>query len=584
MYQASIFIQIFCAVLAAGILIHLLISGRKTKTTYSYMLCITLLFLWSLAEILVILSQNSRQEMIAIKLKFIPVVYTGASWFYFCLNMTQSKLAKSKFVKLFLVLFPAVCYTFLLTNEWHKLFFVEVLFKTKIHRGIIFWLHTAESYFLIIAGTAYLFVHMRRKVGKSLKYIMLLLLAVLIPMVANALMLIGVLPNKGLDITSQVLLLSFIFFGVAVYQQKFLNLYPVAARHFIETMPDGIIILDKENLVIGVNGAVNNLFPGLGLKIYDKSIKIIDYIRENDEEGFSPVLALALQDASAQLTEKVKLKIYDMVINVELMTLAGFHQTPTGKIIILENFTEEQQLLDEIQKKNLLLTKSNIRLTHSNNMLMSANNRLEKLSQTIEELAVMKERNRVGREVHDTVGHMLTLVIALAENAKLELSDEQTGIKETMDKSIELARQALNDIRNCLNGICKEPFEKASLVDLLNNLMKNNSTSGLKVAVSVSEDLPKFNAEILMTIYRICQESITNAIRHGNAKTVNIIIKNQQNSVRLYIFDDGVGCGSIVKGYGLTGMEDRVTKLGGKISFGSDGENGFNIIVDLPAC
>ena len=98
-YQASIFIQIFCAVLAAGILIHLLISGRKTKTTYSYMLCITLLFLWSLAEILVILSQNSRQEMIAIKLKFIPVVYTGASWFYFCLNMTQSKLAKSKFVK-----------------------------------------------------------------------------------------------------------------------------------------------------------------------------------------------------------------------------------------------------------------------------------------------------------------------------------------------------------------------------------------------------------------------------------------------------------------------------------------------------
>jgi signal transduction histidine kinase len=245
---------------------------------------------------------------------------------------------------------------------------------------------------------------MRRKVGKSLKYIMLLLLAVLIPMVANALMLIGVLPNKGLDITSQVLLLSFIFFGVAVYQQKFLNLYPVAARHFIETMPDGIIILDKENLVIGVNGAVNNLFPGLGLKIYDKSIKIIDYIRENDEEGFSPVLALALQDASTQLTEKVKLKIHDMVITVELMTLAGFHQTPTGKIVILENVTEEQQLLDEIQKKNLLLTKSNIRLTHSNNMLMSANNRLEKLSQTIEELAVMKERNRVGREVHDTVG------------------------------------------------------------------------------------------------------------------------------------------------------------------------------------
>ena len=76
--------------------------------------------------------------------------------------------------------------------------------------------------------------------------------------------------------------------------------------------------------------------------------------------------------------------------------------------------------------------------------------------------------------------------------------------------------------------------------------------------------------------------SVTNAIRHGQAKTVNIIIKGHSKGIRLYIIDDGKGCRDLVKGYGLTGMEERIAKLGGNITFGSDGEKGFNIIANLP--
>ncbi|NLY17406.1 MAG: histidine kinase [Clostridiaceae bacterium] len=582
MYQFGIFIQVVCAILATSILVYLFISGRRTKTTYSYMACIGLLLLWNLFEIPIELSRNASQEMIALKLKFIPVVYIGACWFYFCLNITHSKLVDNKALKIFMIFFPAICYSFLLTNEWHGLFFSEVVFKTKIKKGLVFWIHTAESYFFIFSGAVYLFVHMRKKAGKSLKYVVLLLMAVMIPLAANIFTIMEMVPGST-DITSQVFLLSFILFGIAVYQKKFLNLYPVAARHFIETMTDGIIILDRENFVVGINDAVNNLLPGLDLKIYETEQKIIDYLGENCDKGFNnePVL---LKDESGFLPEKRKIKIQEKVISIEVKTLADKYRNPSGKIIILEDFTEEQQLLDEIKKKNLLLTKANKRLTKSNYMLMDANKRLEKMSNTIEELAIMKERNRVGREVHDTVGHMLTLLIALAENAKLGLTDEQTNIKEALDKSIELSRQALNDIRNCLNDICKEPFEKVSLVDLMNHLMKTNYTPGTRVEVSISENLKELCAERMMAIYRICQESITNAIRHGNAKTVNIIIKNQMNTVRLYIFDDGIGCSNIVKGYGLTGMEERVAKLCGKISFGSDGEKGFNIIAELPVC
>lgn len=580
--QVNVLIQVICVILATSILVYLFVSGRRTRTTYSYMACIALMLLWNFFEIFIILSQNSKQEMLALKLKFIPVVYLGACWFNFCLNITNSKLADSKALKMVLIHFPAICYSFLLTNEWHGLFFTEIIFKTKISRGIIFWIHAAESYFLIFSGMACLFMYMRKKAGKSLKYIMLLLLAVMIPVIGDILTMINIIPCRSTDISSQVLMLTFILFGIAVYQKKFLNLYPVAARHFIETMTDGIIIMDRDNCVVGINEAVNNLLPGLDLKMYETEQKIIDYLRENSEKGYPK--AFFMKDKGGLMPEKSRIKMHDKVFNIEIKALSGICQIPSGKMIILEDFTEEQQLLDEIRKKNLLLVKANKRLTKSNYMLMDANKRLEKLSNTIEELAIMKERNRVGREVHDTVGHMLTLLIALAENAKLGLTEDQTNIKETLDKSIELSRQALNDIRNCLNDICKEPFEKVSLVDLMNHLVKANHTSGTRVEVSISEDLKELCAERMMAIYRICQESITNAIRHGNAKTVNIIIKNQANSVRLYIFDDGAGCSKIVKGYGLTGMEERVAKLGGKISFGSDGENGFNIIAELPVC
>jgi signal transduction histidine kinase len=84
------------------------------------------------------------------------------------------------------------------------------------------------------------------------------------------------------------------------------------------------------------------------------------------------------------------------------------------------------------------------------------------------------------------------------------------------------------------------------------------------------------------TIYRICQEALTNSLRHGKATNVSIILRLSDDMISLYIIDDGVGCKNIKKSIGLSNMENRVMELGGKISFGSDGEKGFNINVDFP--
>jgi signal transduction histidine kinase len=434
----------------------------------------------------------------------------------------------------------------------------------------------------IFIGTIHFFIYMKRKIGKSTSDIVWLMIAVLLPMTANLLMLCEIIPNKGLDITAQVLLLTLVLFGLMVYQKRFLNLLPVAARHFVENMSDGIIIIDHENLVVGINDAVKRLFPGLGLENYDHNRRISMYIQDKDSGKCAKELADSLEGVCFRDPMRGIVQIEGMNINLEIKTLTGFRQAATGKMIVLEDRTEEKRLMDEIRNKNILLTKANERLTVSNQMLTEANWRMEKFSETIEELAITRERNRFGREVHDTVGHTLTLLIAIAENVKAGLYKEQQEIWDEMDKSIELSRLALNDIRNCLKGACVDSFKGTNLVEWMNHLVKINATSETKVEFTIPEKIPEIDAARLMAIYRICQESVTNAIRHGKAQTVSIIVKVQEDSVRLYIFSDGKGCREIVKGYGLTGMEDRVSKFGGNISFGSDGERGFNVIAEIP--
>ena len=165
MNQAGIFIQVICAILAAMILTYLFANGRRCRTTYSYMLCIGLLLFWNIAEILLLMSSNNEQEMLALKIKFLPVVYIGVSWLYFCLVITNHKIIDNNLFKFILIFFPAVCYAFLLTNELHHLFYKEVIFKTKLIRGPVFG-YIPLSLIFALSRELSVFLSALRKLGK----------------------------------------------------------------------------------------------------------------------------------------------------------------------------------------------------------------------------------------------------------------------------------------------------------------------------------------------------------------------------------------------------------------------------------
>ncbi|QNU67168.1 hypothetical protein EHE19_001020 [Ruminiclostridium herbifermentans] len=216
--------------------------------------------------------------------------------------------------------------------------------------------------------------------------------------------------------------------------------------------------------------------------------------------------------------------------------------------------------------------------------LRDANIKLKQYASTIEEIAVLKERNRLARDVHDTLGQTLSILIALLQVSLLSC---KTNIKETeehINEAILVTSNGLNELRRSISGLTSTKQEEDNLFDILEKLVNNFEYSGLKVDLSVNkieQNISKSHTEV---IYRICQEALTNSIKHGKATEASIILKFSDNNIKLFIFDNGIGCKKICfdNGFGLQGMQQRIKALNGDIKFGSDGENGFNIHVEIP--
>lgn len=215
-------------------------------------------------------------------------------------------------------------------------------------------------------------------------------------------------------------------------------------------------------------------------------------------------------------------------------------------------------------------------------ILINANEKLKAHAAVIEELAVSKERNRLARDIHDTLGHTMTILISMLEIMNINFYKEPEKTKEMSLKAADIAREGLKELRQSISGIAEQKAGRASLVRDLRNLMVECEQSGVKIDFIMDEELDLEDPMYSDVIYRCCQEAVTNALRHGKARGITIILQESRGKIKLFIFDDGVGCKKIKKGYGLQGMEERIGSLKGSIVYGSDGKKGFNINVELP--
>lgn len=218
-------------------------------------------------------------------------------------------------------------------------------------------------------------------------------------------------------------------------------------------------------------------------------------------------------------------------------------------------------------------------LRRSNYELEAARGRLIDYSKQIEKITKLEERNRISRELHDTIGHNLTGILMQVDAAKQIMEhdrDKGMGLLEEVYKninnSIEVVRQTVRDIKPP-----EYQTHKSSIQQLINRFMMDTR---IVVEYKTSGTPHGFYPSMEMVLYRNIQEALTNSLRHGGATNILVHIIYKQDITEVVISDNGTGCSNIKRGLGLSGMEERLEIIGGRIEYVT--ENGFKIHMYIP--
>ena len=217
--------------------------------------------------------------------------------------------------------------------------------------------------------------------------------------------------------------------------------------------------------------------------------------------------------------------------------------------------------------------------------------RLEREREQLAQLAALDERSRIAREMHDIVSHSLTVMVTLAEGSAAIAPDDSERAIDGMRRVAETGRSALADMRRML-GVLTEgesgpgsvPAELAPQpgVSDLDELVERFRTAGLPVTVESRGHQPNDSATQL-TIYRIVQESLTNALKHAVSPTaVTVTVRFRRSHTTITVVDDGTSATTPGTGHGLVGMRERVALYGGTLESGARPGGGWTVTATLP--
>ena len=222
------------------------------------------------------------------------------------------------------------------------------------------------------------------------------------------------------------------------------------------------------------------------------------------------------------------------------------------------------------------------RLKTSEENLIKANENLELYADSIKELTILRERNRISREIHDSVGHSLsTIIIQLGAIEKIAEKDGK--LASEMAKNLnEFTKKSLDEIRIALRELKPKGLEKYENVQFIEELIREfTKFTGIEVNFKFTEEKWELNEKQALAIYRIVQEFLSNSLRHGRANKINIYLNYNEDELILTLKDNGQGVDKLEKGLGLTNIWERVEELGGQIEYNSSIGKGFLLRVVL---
>lgn len=310
---------------------------------------------------------------------------------------------------------------------------------------------------------------------------------------------------------------------------------------------------------------------------------ILIFILYNYTKTFNSLYFVPLiLDTSFLIKEKYKYILFFLVIissfiiGLDKSVYLALESSSILLIITILSMYLESENLSKLYNQSLY-----DKLRVSKDELKKANADLEIYASSIEELAILKERNRISREIHDSVGHSLsTTIIQLSAIEKL-LKDKPL-ISDLVHELREFVTESFQDVRRAISELKPVEYENYQNLLKIKELVKSFiKLTNINVRLTISKNTWNLSRNQSIALYRLVQESLSNASRHGKATEIRIFITFNPSNLIITISDNGIGCNNIKKGNGLSSISERIYELNGKVEF-DNSNTGFTIRASFP--
>ena len=215
--------------------------------------------------------------------------------------------------------------------------------------------------------------------------------------------------------------------------------------------------------------------------------------------------------------------------------------------------------------------------------LGEANRKLREYAAQVEELATTKERNRLARDIHDSLGHYLTVINVQLEAARAVLDSDRPRALDALAKAQALTKDGLAEVRRSVAALRAAPTESRPLPEAVAALADETQAAGIATELAVLGTPRQLAPQAELTLYRAAQEGLTNLRKHAHASRADLTLDYRADAtVRLVVRDNGVGAGAADGGFGLLGVRERAQLLGGAARVRTAAGQGFTLDVEVP--
>jgi len=379
-------------------------------------------------------------------------------------------------------------------------------------------------------------------------------------------------------LTSFSFVISMIFYTVVASKYKSLNIHSGKYINIMDNMRDCVVFIDGDDRIVAYNKSFsNNMAKPLGIKKKSSLDGFINKIHGVMEKPENLSRVIKIIKGEAEDRNKFKLTLFNpdkKTYIVRMKIINGHGRNKIGRLLIFHEITDYIKLVNDLKIQNKQLSEKHKKIT-------LLNEKLKEFILTSEKSAIVKERNRISRDFYTSLGYALNLQLAYIEVVLTELRENSEDAGRKLEAAIETTGENMRKIRDSLSTVVSEKIYEKDLIDNLKKAVDDFKYLGISIKFTVWGEPRVGYGDYCMNIYKICQELLSNSLRHGKPKKIDIFI-SFGDTFKMKIKDNGKSCVKMEKHWGLNAVEERIGELQGRINYTFGKDKGFGVYIEVP--